>query len=494
VNAVLDMERLPAGGTSIVSQSGTMLGTLLSRGAARGMGFAKLVSVGNEADIGVGELVELLAADPQTRVILLFLETVRDASRLASAARKAGKPIVAYKLGRSALGEAAALTHTGALAGSDAALDAYFRDCGIVRVDMLETLLEICPLVAGRSAPHLGRAGRVSVVTTTGGGAASVVDRLGVLGVELAGPIHDLTMAGTQATPYAAALEKAMASDCDAVVAAVGSSAQFHPQLAVQPIIECPRRKPVVAFFTPQADHSLALAAANGIPAFRTPEACADALAAFFAWRAPRIAPGMAAPAHLPADPFGLIAGLGIPVAPWAIAQAPGYEHPIPYPVAVKRLEAHKTERGGVALGIRDRKEFEQTVKNLRADRVLVQRMEAGLAEAIVGYRRDAVVGPLVIVGMGGVLTEVYRDIVVRLAPVSVEEAGEMIERVKGFAAIRGYRNLPRGDIDSLCRAISAMSQLALVPQVREAEINPLIVKRDGVVAVDALVATKEAA
>jgi succinyl-CoA synthetase beta subunit len=133
-------------------------------------------------------------------------------------------------------------------------------------------------------------------------------------------------------------------------------------------------------------------------------------------------------------------------------------------------------------------------VKNLRADRVLVQRMEAGLAEAIVGYRRDAVVGPLVIVGMGGVLTEVYRDIVVRLAPVSVEEAGEMIERVKGFAAIRGYRNLPRGDIDSLCRAISAMSQLALVPQVREAEINPLIVKRDGVVAVDALVATKEAA
>ncbi|MCD6040917.1 MAG: CoA-binding protein, partial [Burkholderiales bacterium] len=106
VNAVLEMPALPAGTTSIVSQSGTMLGTLLSRGAARGLGFAKLVSVGNEADIGVGELVELLAADDATRVILLFLETVRDAGRLAAAARAAhaaGKPIVAYKLGRSAL-------------------------------------------------------------------------------------------------------------------------------------------------------------------------------------------------------------------------------------------------------------------------------------------------------------------------------------------------------------------------------------------------------
>ena len=494
VNAVLEMEKLPAGKTSIVSQSGTMLGTLLSRGAARGLGFAKLVSVGNEADIGVGELVELLGADPDTQVILLFLETVRDAARLARAARSAGKPIVAYKLGRSALGEAAALTHTGALAGSDAALDAYFRDCGIVRVDMLETLLEICPLVAGRKAPDLSRPGRVSVVTTTGGGAASVVDRLGVLGVDLAGPINDLTMAGTQATSYAAALERALISDSDAVVAAVGSSAQFHPQLAVQPIIECSRKKPVVAFFTPQADHSLALAAANGVPAFRTPEACADALAAFFAWRAPRKPAGVRAPSPNLEGPFELMTSLGIPVAAWAIAQAPGFEHSVPYPVAVKRLEAHKTERGGVALGIRDRAHFEQTVKKLRAERVLVQRMEAGLAEAIVGYRHDAVVGPLVMVGVGGVLTEIYRDIVVSLAPVSVEEAGEMIQRVKGFAAIRGYRNLPRGDTAALASAVSAMSQLALVAEVGEAEINPLIVKADSVVAVDALVVRKEAA
>jgi acetate---CoA ligase (ADP-forming) len=491
VNAVLEMDTLVAGTTSIVSQSGTMLGTLLSRGAARGLGFAKLVSVGNEADVGVGELVELLAGDPATRVILLFLETLRDAQRLASAARAAhlaGKPIAAYKLGRSALGEAAARSHTGALAGTDAALDAYFRDCGIVRVDMLETLLEIAPLLAGRKTLNLKKPGRVAVVTTTGGGAASVVDRLGVLGVELAAPIRDLTMAAGGGD-YAQALQQACGSDCDAVLACVGSSAQFHPEIAVKPIVGFAGAKPLVACFMPQADRSLALAAAAGVAAFRTPEACADALAAFFAWNAPRDKVRPEVPADLPENPFELFAALGIPVAPWQIAEAPGFAHSLPYPVAVKRLEEHKTEQGGVVLGVGTRQEFEKIVRTLNTHRVLVQTMQSGLAEAIVGYRDDPVVGPVVLVGAGGVMAEVYRDYALRMAPVSEREAGEMIEQVKGFAAIRGYRNLPRGDLHALARAVSAVSRLAAVEAVREAEVNPLIVKADGVVAVDALVA-----
>ena len=489
VNAVLEMPALPAGGASIVSQSGTMLGTLLSRGAARGLGFAKLISVGNEADVGVGELVELLAADAATRVIVLFLVTVRDAARLGAAARAAhaaGKPIVAYKLGRSSLGEAAARSHTGALAGSDAALDAYFSDCGIVRVDMLETLLEITPLL--RKPPNLKRPGKVAVVTTTGGGAATVVDRLGMHGVELSGPIMDLTMAGGSAT-YAAALEKALQSDCDAVLAAVGSSAQFHPEVAVEPIVRARAQKPVVTFFTPQAERSLALAAEAGIAAFRTPEACADALAAFFAWRAPRVRPtGEIDLGSL--QGFDLFSRLGVPVAPWAMAQAPEFRHPIPYPVAVKRPGEHKTESGGVLLGVKDHGDLQKKAASLNAERVLIQKMESGLMEAIVGYRDDPVVGPIVVVGAGGVLAEVYRDTAVRMAPVSEEEAQEMIARVKGFAAIRGYRNLPRGDVRALAQAVAAVSRLALAKgrPVLEAEINPLLVKADGVVALDALV------
>ena len=496
VNAVLEMDAPPAGATSLVSQSGTMLGTLLSRGAARGLGFAKLVSVGNEADLGVGELVELLVDDPDTRVISLFLETVRDAARLALAARKAhaaGKPIVAYKLGRSALGEALARSHTGALAGADRALDAFFRDCGILRVDLLETLIEIPPLLSGRNPPQVPRVPKVAVVTTTGGGAASVVDRLGLHGIELAS-MNDLTMTATADT-YAKTLERLLGSpECDAVLAAVGSSAQFHPELAVEPIVRAPRTaKPLAAFLTPHAERSLSLLAGKGVPAFRTPEACADAFAAYFAWRAPRIVSQFPVPT-LKDDPFELLAGLGIPVAQHAVVQPPGYAHAIPYPVALKRLDLeHKTEAGGVVLDVQSDMELRAHARRMGQDRLLVQRMERGLGEAIVGYRDDPVVGPVVLVGAGGTLAEIYRDFALACAPVSEAEALAMIEQVKGLAPLRGYRNLPKGDLAALARAVSAFSRLALVEgrPVAEAEINPLIVRRQGVVAVDVRLALK---
>ncbi len=541
VNAVLEMDAPPAGTTSIISQSGTMLGAVLSRGAARGLGYAKLVSVGNEADLGVGELVELLARDPETQVILLFLETVRDAERLAAAARRAhaaGKPVVAYKLGRSRLGEALARSHTGALAGTDAALDAYFRDCGIVRVDMLEALIEIAPLVSGRKPPELTRAPRIAVVTTTGGGAASVVDRMGTLGIEAVteddalrrrlaalgvrasdSPIIDLTMAATP-KQYAAVLEVLLQSAaCDAVLAVVGSSAQFHPQFAVEPILVTPRgAKPLAVFLTPHAERSLALLAEKGIPAFRTPEACADTFAAYFRWRLPR-EPSAEAPVAWPtevpragrldqAQAQALFASLGAATAESTVARAPDYAHGLHYPVAAKLLSPdieHKTEAGAVALGITDADEHADRVQRMlarvrvarpeaRIEGVLVQRMEHGLAEAIVGYRDDPIVGPLVLVGAGGVLAEVYQDIALRLAPVSEEEARAMIAEVKGLALIRGYRNQEPGDIGALARAIAALSGLALVAgrPVAEAEMNPVIVKREGAVAVDGLVALKE--
>jgi len=526
VNAVLEMDAPPAGGASMVSQSGTMLGTVLSRGAARGLGFAKLISVGNEADLGVGELVELLADDPETRSILLFLETVRDAARLAAGARAAhaaGKPVVAYKLGRSKLGERLARSHTGALAGDDAALDAYFRDCGIVRVDMLETLIEIGPLLEGRRPPdHLGhfqgqarRAPRVAVVTTTGGGAASVVDRLGMLGIETASPdpdapIVDLTM-GRRSASYGAVVEELLAfPGCDAVLAVVGSSAQFHPQVAIDPILAAKRgAKPLAAFLTPQADKSLALLAQAGVAAFRTPEACADAFHGFFSWKTPREEKAESPeewPKDIPirgklteAQALTLFAALGVPVVESVIARAPDYAHSLPYPVAAKIVSAgiaHKSDVGGVVLGISSRPDFEEKIRSIAKSNnpVIVQRMETGLAEAIVGYRDDPVVGPLVMVGAGGILAELYNDVVLRLAPVDEAGALEMIGQVKGFAVLRGYRGLPPGNVQALARAVAALSRLALIEgrPVREAEANPVIVSARGAVAVDALVVLRE--
>jgi acyl-CoA synthetase (NDP forming) len=515
VNAILEMDAPPRGGTSLVSQSGTILGAMLSRGAARGLGFAKLVSVGNEADVGVGELVQMLAADPETRTLLLFLEAVRDAEELAKGARAAhaaGKPVVAYKLGRSKLGERLARSHTGALAGEDAALDAFFRDCGIVRVDLLETLIEIGPFLAGQKPPNLSRTPRVSALTNTGGGAAVVVDRLGSFGIETVAPgtdapIIDLTM-GKKSLGYAGQLKELLAWEGnDAVLSIVGSSAQFHAQQVVAPIVDTPRGgKPLAVFLTPHAEQSMALLAGAGIAAFRTPEACADAFRAFFAWKSPaekggaeRIKWPDAVPSSGKLDEqqgLRLFAALGVPVVESAVVQAPHYRHPLGYPVALKILSAevaHKTDVGGVALGILNEKIFMEKAVKLGSP-LLVQRMETGLAEAIVGYREDPIVGPIVMVGAGGTLAELYNDVALRLAPVDEAGAREMIGQVKGFAVLRGYRGLPPGDLAALAKAVAAMSRLALLPgrPVREAEANPVIVKAAGVVAVDALVVLQE--
>src|SRR5258706_7968340 len=182
VNARFEEEFPAAGPLSIVSQSGSMLGTVLSPARPRELGFAKLVSVGNECDLGVGEIADMLVDDPATGAILLFLETFRDADRLTLAARRAyaaGKPVIAYKLGRSNVGREVATSHTGAMTGPDEIANAFFRENGIIRVDMMESLFETPRLVLGHKPPR-GR--RVAVVTRTRGAAAMVGDRLGALG------------------------------------------------------------------------------------------------------------------------------------------------------------------------------------------------------------------------------------------------------------------------------------------------------------------------
>jgi acetate---CoA ligase (ADP-forming) len=539
VNAVLEMAEIKVGPLAIVSQSGSMLGGLLSRGLGRGVGFSKLVSVGNESDLSVGEFADLLVDDPHTQTILLFLETLRDAGKLGHAARRAhdaGKRVIVYKLGRSEVGQDLAASHTGAMAGSDEMADAFFRAHGILRVDTLENLFELPALVAGQrpSTRH-----RVAVMTTTGGGAASVVDRLGTLGVEVVGPtdevvqklaakgitiskarLTDLTLAGAKKEIYSAVLNELLASNhCDLVLAVAGSSAQFQPQVAIEPLLEAQRNgKPLASFAAPHAETSLKLLANAGIAGFRTPESCADAIRAWRDWSPPLDQPAadvdrVSAAAELLArsgtqvDEYHsgeVFAALGVPRAPTEIIKTPDEKVSLSFPVAAKILSReilHKTDAGGVVLGIGDAEALENAARDIlervrgkypgaTIDGILVQRMEKGLAELILGYKRDPQVGPVVVLGIGGILAEIYKDFAVRLAPVSVEHANAMIDEVKGLAVIRGYRGMPEGDRDALARTVSAFSQLAFIDRVIEAEVNPLIVKRagEGVVAVDGLI------
>ena len=187
-NELLETPELLKGHVSLLSQSGSLLGSLLSRGQSRGLGFAKMISVGNEADLGVGELGDLLVDDPDTQAILLFLETIRDPQRFSSMAWRAyaaGKPIIAFLLGRSPIGNQLAASHTGAIAGNTAAMEAFLHENGVIRVDLLETLIEMAPFVVGRKP---GGTGKVSVMGTTGGGGALLVDNLGMRGISVAGP------------------------------------------------------------------------------------------------------------------------------------------------------------------------------------------------------------------------------------------------------------------------------------------------------------------
>ena len=544
-NAAFATEQIPAGRLAVLSHSGNILGTLLTRGAVRGAGFSKMISVGNEADLSIGEIGAALADDPETDAFLLFLESIRRADALADfAARagRAGKPIIAYLIGRSEAGRDVALSHTGAMVGGDEAADAFFRHHGIVRVDQFETLIELPPLLAGRR-PAAKSSGGVSVVATNGGGAGMVADRLGGLGIDVLGPgpetierlaargvqvrpgrVIDLTLVGTRYDGVREALGAASEIEgTKVVVAVIGSSAEFEPERAIKPIIDFahdagPSATPVAVFIMPRAEASHRLLRAAGIASFRTPESCADAIRAFLDRRAPRPAPRFdgnleAAEDVLrkanddsldEAEAANLFAALGIETAPHAIIAAgdpPPATLPFGFPVAVKILSAdlaHKTEAGGVALGIADepalaaaRLAVAGAARDGAVERVLVQRMESGLAEVLLGYRRDSQAGPLVTLGMGGTLAEIYRDFSVRLAPVDEATAHDMIEEVAGLAIVRGYRNLPEGDLAALAGAVAALSRLALLRarSVVEAEINPLIVRRSGlgVVAVDAL-------
>jgi acyl-CoA synthetase (NDP forming) len=581
------------GGVFVASQSGSMIGALLSRGQARGVGFAGLVSVGGELDLSLGEVCAAALDDPDVTSYLLFLETLRHAAALrafAAEAARRGRPVAAYKIGRTAQAAELARAHTGALAGEDDVASAFLADCGIARLDTLDGLLE-APALLGRvpaAHPTPGRPPRVGVVATTGGGAAMVVDRLGVAGVAVlppgeptvrrlaeagltvaAGRIMDLTMAGARYEVMRGALGAALGGgEFDLVIAVIGSTARFEPEVAVAAVTDAAEEhKPpttargstapggdlalarLAAFVAPEAPVALALLAAAGVPAFRSAESCADAVAAAFARRPPRRLPGGPPSPPSPPSPLSpprasrrpmsgasdeapepavveldeaeacaLLARVGLRHPPVHVL-APGARPdpaaalPFPFPVVVKVRSPdlpHRSDMGGVVLGVGGAEELRAAIEavetaaararpDARLRGTLVMPMiTGGVGEALVGYRLDRDIGPLVVVAAGGLLAQLYADRSVRPAPVDHGLAREMIGEVRGLRALAGWRGRPAGDLDALADAVAAVSRLAHHngTPVLDAEINPLIVlpAGQGVMAVDAVVRCRAAA
>lgn len=533
----LEMDHFPAGAIGVVSQSGGILGSLLSRAAARGIGLSKLVSTSNEADLELADFIDALADDAATRVIALYVETVRDPAKFRAAALKAaraGKPIVAFKIGRSEAGARAAVSHTGALAGADRMYDALFRQTGVIRAQTFDDLLDIpAALATGRQL----RGQRVAILTSTGGAGTLVSDALGVSGFEAPAPDEataaalralqtgdhaaldrnpiDVTLAGLQPELLRGAIQALLASPSyDALAIIVGSSGLAMPELMAGAIQDCLplSDKPVLAYVSPHAPQVASILTQRGVPAFAAPESCAAALGGMLQarrWVAPsaaRAAARVSVDAALSgsldeAEAKQLFARFGVPCARELVvasaAEAERAARELGGRVVLKILSrelTHKSDVGGVAVNLAPEQvgarlaamaDEVATKAGTRPRRFLVQEMVAGGTELILGLHRDAL-GTAILLGMGGVAAELLQDTTLRLLPpqggLAREEALAMARELKTWPLLDGFRGRPRADVDALAAAIVAFSQLAaqLGERIVAAEINPLFVLPQG--------------
>jgi acyl-CoA synthetase (NDP forming) len=534
----LEMDHFPVGGIGVVSQSGGILGSLLSRAAARGIGLSKLISTSNEVDLELSDFIEALVDDEATRVIALYVEAVRHPGKFRAAAlraARAGKPVVAFKIGRSEAGAKAAVSHTGALAGADRMYDALFRQTGVIRAQTFGDLLDI---PAALSTGRVLRGNRVAILTSTGGAGTLVSDSLGVSGFDTPPPDAetaaalralqtgdhaaldrnpiDVTLAGLQPELLRGAIKAVLASPSyDALAIIVGSSSLAMPELMAGAIQDCLplSDKPVIAYVSPHAPEVGALLTQRGVPAFAAAESCTAALAGMLrasSWQAAdqesapvaAVALGELGTGSLDeAQAKALFARFGVPCVRETVvrtaAEAERAARELGGKVVLKILSGeitHKSDVGGVAVGVAPEQvaarlaamsDEVETRARVRPKQFLVQEMVTGGTELILGMHRDPL-GTAILLGMGGVTAELFQDTTMRLLPpqggLSREEARGMARELKTWPLLDGFRGRPKADVEALVDAIVAFSRMAaqLGERLVEAEINPVFVLPQG--------------
>ncbi|VWX61386.1 Acyl-CoA synthetase (NDP forming) [Burkholderiales bacterium 8X] len=550
-SGALEMDHFQAGSIGVVSQSGGILGALLSRATARGIGLSKLISTSNEADLELADFIDALVDDPATEVIALYVEAIRRPDRFRAAALRAaaaGKPLVAFKIGRSEAGAKAAVSHTGAMAGADRMYDALFRQTGVIRAETFGDLLDMSAALATR---RVLRGKRVAVLTSTGGAGTLVSDSLGVSGFETPAPDEstaaalralqtgdhaaldrnpiDVTLAGLQPDLLRAAITTLLASPgYDALVVIVGSSGVGRPELMASAIGACLplSDKPVLAYISPHAPEAAALLTQHGVPAFVAAESCTAALSSLLqASNRPRAtAEQNPVPvvdiADLPSGSLDeatakrLFARFGVPCVEERVVgttdEANRAATELGERVVLKILSSeitHKSDVGGVAVNLpaaalasRMDTMAAEVERNTgtRPARFLVQEMVGGGVELILGMHRDPL-GTAILLGMGGVTAELLKDTTMRLLvpgqALDPTQAAEMVKELRSWPLLDGFRGGPLADVDALVGAIVAFSRMAaqLGDRLVEAEINPIFVlpRGSGVRAADGVAVLK---
>ena len=534
-----------SGNIALVSQSGAVGVAALEYAQSEKIGLSKFVSVGNKADLNENDFLAYLQEDPRTDVILLYLEDLADPGRFFQLAERNSprKPIMAIKSGRTAAGAKAASSHTGALAGSDAAYDALFAQCGVIRVESLEELFDYALAFATQPLP----AGNRTAIVTNAGGlgimATDAAERYGLamanFGAETlarfrevlppAANIHNPVdvLGDAHEDRYAAALEGVLA-DKQVDGAIVISTPQLMTNLAAIAAavsrVASGHQKPtlVCQMALGEIEETLTILSRGRLPHYHFPEEAVRALAAMARYarnlsrplyqvkafadvdreRVAQVLAGAKKEGRqfvLEPEAHQIFQAYGFPVLPrkWAhtAEDAARAAQEMGFPVALKIVSPdiiHKFEVGGVKTHIHTAEEVRRAYDRVLADArkfrpqaavagVLVQKMAAPGTEMILGMTRDPLFGPLLMIGLGGTLVEIFKDVMFSVAPISEEWARTMIQDLKAFPLLSGYRGEPPRDLDIIAECLERLSQLALdFPEIRELDINPLMVQARG--------------
>jgi acetyl coenzyme A synthetase (ADP forming)-like protein len=545
LNATFAPRPLPSGRIGFSSQSGALGLALLEKASERRLGFSSFLSIGNKADVSSNDLLEWWEEDPNTDVVLLYLESFGNPRKFGRIANRVArrKPVLALKAGTTRAGARAAGSHTAALAGSDAVVEALFRQAGVLRARTLEELIDAAALFSSQPLPA-GR--RVGVVTNAGGLGILCADACEAAGLDLPALLEETRHALSLLLPSEASLANpidllgsATAATYEAVLPVLLADPYLDALIVlfVPPVVagaddvaNAIRRivaraktpKPVLAVVM-SADGTPACLRDEGSPvaAFPYPESAARALG-LAAQRAdwlrrpagsvPALA-GIDVPAARevvqaalegsseawldPASTRALLEAFGIPVVPERMAATPdeavAAAAELGFPVVVKTAVAgaHKTEYGGVALDLRDAAAVHAAALHMDGP-VLVQRQVQGGVELLAGVVQDPVFGPLVAFGPGGVLAELIGAASFRMAPVTDVDAKELVLGGKAGALVRGFRGAPPVPVDSPVDLVHRLAALSVaLPEVSELDLNPVIANENGCLAVDARVCVR---
>lgn len=527
------------GRPALLTQSGNLCAVFYALGRRRGLDFSHFINTGNETVVTFEDYLTYLVEDNATSCVIGYVEGLRDGPsfrRIAARFRDAGKPLILIKSGESERGADAARSHTAALSGDRAVYRAAFRDFGVMRADDPTHLMDLAYL-AGFAERTCGP--RAAVTSISGAMGALMTDLLGAEGVQvpelseaLQANLQDAAASiGMVSNPIdytgqlmnqGGAVEEVLgrlAESGEVDFSILYGSGALFDRIAEEAIrVAGQSRKLIVAIDGGISSHRADLEAA-GIPVFDCVARAVKALAVYLPWRsrlsrAP-VAQVDALPLSLPGLPTNeheckaLLRRFGIGTGEEHLVvtkdQAGARAESLGGPVAMKMLSAdiaHKTEVGGVRLNVTGRAEATETFETMmaqvralrpdaRLDGILMQRMETGVAELLVGVTRDPVFGPVLTVGAGGVLAELLDDAVHALLPVDESKGLDMLKELKIYPMLTGFRSGPPADIPAICKAIAAVSRtaLALGDALEDLEINPLLVKPDGegVLALDAL-------